>query len=158
MQQSARGQIPAVDLRMLGRSARAGGQRVARQRTLKAIGEVAWHFLVEAHRLLPDRRLELGGALNHRFLLCRQPQTGSKSTETRSHLGVPANASGNLGVALEPFLRHCQTGTSIMTMKQDLADRERDIHWPEGFDPSQADLSRGSYSQRFGIHMFVTEH
>jgi hypothetical protein len=25
-------------------------------------------------------------------------------------------------------------------MKQDLADREKDIHWPEGFNPSQADL------------------
>jgi hypothetical protein len=33
-----------------------------------------------------------------------------------------------------------QTGSSIMTMKQDLADREKDIHWPEGFDPSRADL------------------
>jgi hypothetical protein len=27
-----------------------------------------------------------------------------------------------------------------MTMKQDLANREKDIHWPKGFDPSQADL------------------
>ena len=27
-----------------------------------------------------------------------------------------------------------------MTMRQDLADRERDIHWPEGFAPTQADL------------------
>ena len=27
-----------------------------------------------------------------------------------------------------------------MTVKQDLADREKDIHWPEGFNPSQADL------------------
>jgi hypothetical protein len=27
-----------------------------------------------------------------------------------------------------------------MTMKQDLADREKDIHWPQGFNPSQADL------------------
>ena len=25
-------------------------------------------------------------------------------------------------------------------MKQDLANREKDIHWPRGFDPSQADL------------------
>jgi hypothetical protein len=25
-------------------------------------------------------------------------------------------------------------------MKQDLADREKNIHWPEGFNPSQADL------------------
>ena len=27
-----------------------------------------------------------------------------------------------------------------MMMEQDLADREKDIHWAEGFDPSQADL------------------
>jgi hypothetical protein len=27
-----------------------------------------------------------------------------------------------------------------MTMKQDLADREKDIRWPQGFNPSQADL------------------
>ena len=25
-----------------------------------------------------------------------------------------------------------------MMMKEDLADREKDIHWPEGFNPSQA--------------------
>ena len=28
----------------------------------------------------------------------------------------------------------------VMTMKQDLSNRETDIHWPQGFDPSQADL------------------
>jgi uncharacterized protein YndB with AHSA1/START domain len=28
----------------------------------------------------------------------------------------------------------------VMTMKQDLANRSPEIHWPEGFDPSQADL------------------
>jgi hypothetical protein len=27
-----------------------------------------------------------------------------------------------------------------MTMKDDLANRSRDIHWPAGFDPAQADL------------------
>ena len=27
-----------------------------------------------------------------------------------------------------------------MPMKQDLADREKDIHQPEGFDPSVVDL------------------
>jgi Polyketide cyclase / dehydrase and lipid transport len=27
-----------------------------------------------------------------------------------------------------------------MTMKQDLATRAKDIHWPEGFDPEKADL------------------
>jgi hypothetical protein len=31
-------------------------------------------------------------------------------------------------------------GAKIMTMKQDLANREQDIHWPQGFAPSQADL------------------
>ena len=33
-----------------------------------------------------------------------------------------------------------QAGTNVMTMKQDLANREKDIHWPQGFDPSQSDL------------------
>jgi uncharacterized protein YndB with AHSA1/START domain len=33
-----------------------------------------------------------------------------------------------------------QAGSNVMTMKQDLANREKDIHWPQGFDPSQADL------------------
>lgn len=27
-----------------------------------------------------------------------------------------------------------------MTMKNDLTHREKDIHWPQGFDPSKADL------------------
>lgn len=29
---------------------------------------------------------------------------------------------------------------SIMTMKDDLAARSHDIHWPQGFDPAKADL------------------
>ena len=33
-----------------------------------------------------------------------------------------------------------QERTSIMTMKDDLANRQRDIHWPTGFDPAKADL------------------
>jgi Polyketide cyclase / dehydrase and lipid transport len=33
-----------------------------------------------------------------------------------------------------------QAGSNVMTMKQDLANREKDIHWPQGFDPSHADL------------------
>jgi len=33
-----------------------------------------------------------------------------------------------------------QAGSNVMTIKQDLANREKDIHWPQGFDPSQADL------------------
>ena len=33
-----------------------------------------------------------------------------------------------------------QAASNVMTMKQDLANREKDIHWPQAFDPSQADL------------------
>jgi hypothetical protein len=33
-----------------------------------------------------------------------------------------------------------QAGSNVMTMKQDLANHQKDIHWPNGFDPSQADL------------------
>ena len=33
-----------------------------------------------------------------------------------------------------------QAGSNVMSMKQDFANREKDIHWPQGFDPSQADL------------------
>jgi hypothetical protein len=33
-----------------------------------------------------------------------------------------------------------QAGSNVMGMKSDLANREKDIHWPQGFDPSQADL------------------
>jgi Polyketide cyclase / dehydrase and lipid transport len=31
-------------------------------------------------------------------------------------------------------------GSTAMTMKDDLTHREKDIHWPQGFDPSKADL------------------
>ena len=33
-----------------------------------------------------------------------------------------------------------QAGSNFMSMKSDLANREKNIHWPQGFDPSQADL------------------
>ncbi len=33
-----------------------------------------------------------------------------------------------------------QAGSNVMSMKSDLANREKDIHWPQSFDPSQADL------------------
>jgi uncharacterized protein YndB with AHSA1/START domain len=33
-----------------------------------------------------------------------------------------------------------QERTSIMTMKDDLANRSLEIHWPPGFDPRKADL------------------
>src|SRR5258707_978137 len=42
--------------------------------------------------------------------------------------------------SLAPARAANQAGSSIMMMEQDLADREKDIHWAEGFDPSQADL------------------
>jgi hypothetical protein len=42
--------------------------------------------------------------------------------------------------ALAPARAANQTGSGIMTTKQDRADHEKDIHWPKGFDPSQTDL------------------
>jgi hypothetical protein len=33
-----------------------------------------------------------------------------------------------------------QAGSNVISMRSDLANRENDIHWPQGFDPSQADL------------------
>ena len=33
-----------------------------------------------------------------------------------------------------------QARGNVMSMRSDLATRDRDIHWPQGFDPSQADL------------------
>jgi Polyketide cyclase / dehydrase and lipid transport len=33
-----------------------------------------------------------------------------------------------------------QAGSKVMTMKWDLVNRAKDIHWPQGFDPLQADL------------------
>jgi hypothetical protein len=53
---------------------------------------------------------------------------------------MAAIATLALGASLAPARAANQTRSSIMTMKQDLADREKDIHWPEGFDPSRADL------------------
>ena len=32
------------------------------------------------------------------------------------------------------------SGSIAMTMKDDLAHREKDIHWPQGFDPAEAEL------------------
>ncbi len=56
----------------------------------------------------------------------------------RQALGMAGIATLALGASSAAALAANQTGTSIMTMKQDLADREKDIHWPEGFDPSRA--------------------
>ena len=58
----------------------------------------------------------------------------------RQVLGMAAIATLALAGSLAPAWAANQEGSSIMTMKQDLAEREKEIHWPEGFDPSQADL------------------
>jgi hypothetical protein len=64
----------------------------------------------------------------------------SRTWTVRQVLGVAAVASLALAGFMAPGLGAMPAGSSTMTMKQDLADREKDIHWPEGFDPSQADL------------------
>jgi Spy/CpxP family protein refolding chaperone len=58
----------------------------------------------------------------------------------RQALAMAGIATLALGASLAAVPAANQTGNSIMTMKQDLADRGKDIHWPEGFDPSRADL------------------
>ena len=58
----------------------------------------------------------------------------------RQALGTAAIAALALAGSLAPARAANQAGSSIVTMEQDLADREKDIHWPEGFDPSRADL------------------
>jgi hypothetical protein len=58
----------------------------------------------------------------------------------RRALGYAAIAT--LALAGMAALSHAanQSWSNVMTMKQDLANREKDVHWPQGFDPSQADL------------------
>jgi uncharacterized protein YndB with AHSA1/START domain len=60
-----------------------------------------------------------------------------------------AVCAGVTTLALTHATAWCQTAepaatptqkSTLMTMKQDLANRSREIHWPEGFDPAQADL------------------
>jgi hypothetical protein len=65
--------------------------------------------------------------------------TGS-ARSFRQRLGLVAVATLALAGSAAPGRAANHEGSSIMTMKQDLADREKDIHWPEGFDPSRADL------------------
>ena len=65
----------------------------------------------------------------------------SRGTWTvRQVLVVTAVASLALAGFTAPGHGATSAGSSTMTMQRDLADREKDIHWPEGFDPSQADL------------------
>src|ERR1700685_753148 len=58
----------------------------------------------------------------------------------RQALGMAAIAALVLAGSSAPARAANHQGSSIMTMNQDLADREKDIHWPEGFIPLQADL------------------
>ena len=64
----------------------------------------------------------------------------STTRNFRQALGMAAIAALALAGSFAPARAANHQGNSIMTMKQDLADREKDIHWPEGFNPSQADL------------------
>jgi hypothetical protein len=64
----------------------------------------------------------------------------SPTRNFRQALGMAAIAALNLAGSLAPARAANHEGSSVMTMKQDLADREKDIHWPEGFSPPQADL------------------
>jgi Polyketide cyclase / dehydrase and lipid transport len=58
----------------------------------------------------------------------------------RRALGFAALAALALG-GMAPWSHAAtQAGSNVMTAKQDFANREKDIHWPQGFDPSQADL------------------
>lgn len=50
----------------------------------------------------------------------------------RQALGMAGIATLALGASLAAAPAASQTGIRIMTMKQDLANREKDIHWPEG--------------------------
>jgi hypothetical protein len=58
----------------------------------------------------------------------------------RRALGYAASAA--LALAGMAAWSHAanRAGSNVMSMKSDLANREKDIHWPQGFDPSQADL------------------
>jgi hypothetical protein len=49
----------------------------------------------------------------------------------RHALGMAAIATLAIPLSLAPARAANQEGSSIMTLKQDLADREKDIHWPE---------------------------
>ena len=64
----------------------------------------------------------------------------STTRNLRQALGMAALAALALAGSLTPVRPANQQGNSTMTMKEDLADRENDIHWPKRFNPSQADL------------------
>ena len=64
----------------------------------------------------------------------------SRTSTVRRVLRGVAVAALALAGSSAPGRSATRAGSSTITMKQDLADREKDIHWPEGFDPSRADL------------------
>ena len=66
----------------------------------------------------------------------------SRIRSFRQALGMATIAALALAGSLAPARAANHRGRSTMTMKQDLANREKDIHWPEGFNPSQADCFR----------------
>ena len=63
-----------------------------------------------------------------------------RTSTVRPVLGGAAVAALALAGSSVPVWAATHARGSTMTMKRDFADREKDIHWPEGFDPSQADL------------------
>jgi hypothetical protein len=58
----------------------------------------------------------------------------STTRNLRQALGMAALVALALAGSLTPVRPANHQGTGIMTMKQDLADREKNIHWPEGFN------------------------
>jgi hypothetical protein len=72
----------------------------------------------------PQTKSRKGGRLPSRLLLC--------GTAVMILLAQATPSSGQSD-------RNTK-GSTAMTMKDDLTHREKDIHWPQGFDPSKADL------------------
>ena len=65
----------------------------------------------------------------------------STNRNFRQALGMAAIAALAVARSLTPARAANHQGSSVMTMKQDLADREKDIHWPEGFNPLHAGMA-----------------
>ena len=64
----------------------------------------------------------------------------STTRNFRQALGVAALAALAVAGSLAPARAANHQGSCMMTLKRDLADRQKDIHWPGDFNPSQADL------------------
>jgi hypothetical protein len=76
--------------------------------------------------------------------------TGS-ARSFRQGLGLAAIATLAFAGSLAPAWAANHEGSSIMTMKQDLADQEKNIHSPEGFDPSLARCSEPVSAKSCGV-------